>query len=50
MKLEVALWNSKKTKVIGLAEFNSPKELLDFMKELQLVEKDAGYTISAVRK
>jgi hypothetical protein len=50
MKLEVALWNSNKTKVIGLAEFNSPKELQDFMKELQKVEKGAGYTISAVRK
>ncbi len=50
MKLDVALWNSKKTRVIGTAQFNSAKELQDFMKELQLVEKEAGYTISAVRQ
>ena len=50
MKLDVAIWNSKKTRVIGATDFNSVKELQDFMTELQKVEKDATYTITAVRK
>ena len=50
MKIEAAIWNSKKTKVLAVITFDSTKELQDFMKELQVVEKDAGYTISAVRK
>ena len=50
MKLEVAIWNSRKTRVIGVADFNSVKELQDFMTELQKVEKEATYTITSVRK
>jgi hypothetical protein len=50
MKIEIAIWNSKKTKVLGIADFNSSKELLDFMKEFQLVEKDAGYSVISVKK
>jgi hypothetical protein len=50
MKIEIAIWNSKKTKVLGVETFNSTKELLDFMKELQVVEKDATYNVLTVRK
>lgn len=50
MILETAIWNGKKTKVIGIETFNSAKDLLDFMKELQTVDKDASYTVTAVRK
>lgn len=50
MKLEAAIWNSKKTKVLAVLTFDGVKELQDFMKELQIVEKEAGYTISSVRK
>ena len=50
MKLETAIWNGRKTRVIGVETFNSTKDLLDFMKELQTVEKDATYTITSVRK
>ena len=50
MKIEIAVWNSKKTKVLMVDTFNSTKEILDFMKELQVVEKDASYNVTAVRK
>lgn len=50
MVISVAIWNSNKTKVIGLADFKSAKELQDFMAELQKVEEKAGYTITAVKK
>ena len=50
MKLEIAIWNSRKTRVIGVADFNSVKELQDFMTELQKVEKEATYTVTSVRK
>jgi predicted lipoprotein len=50
MKIEIAIWNGKKTKVLGVETFTSTKELLEFMKELQVVEKDATYTLLSVRK
>lgn len=50
MEIEIAVWNSKKTKVLMVDSFNSTKEVLDFMTELQKVEKDATYTVTAVRK
>ena len=50
MKLETAIWNGKKTKVLAVETFNSTKELLDFMKELQVVEKDATYNLLSVKK
>ena len=50
MEIEIAVWNSKKTKVLMVDSFNSTKEVLDFMTELQKVEKDASYTVTAVRK
>jgi hypothetical protein len=50
MEIEIAVWNSKKTKVLMVDTFNSTKEVLDFMKELQTVEKEASYTVTAVRK
>ena len=50
MKLEVAIWNGKKTRVLAVENFNSTKELLDFMKELQVVDKDATYNLVSVKK
>jgi hypothetical protein len=50
MKLEAAIWNGKKTKVLAVETFYSTKELLDFMKELQVIDKDASYNLLAVRK
>lgn len=50
MEIEVAIWNSKGTKVLAVEKFNSTKELLDFMKELRLVEEKASYNLLAVRK
>ena len=50
MEIEIAVWNSKKTKVLMVDSFNYTKEVLDFMTELQKVEKDATYTVTAVRK
>ena len=50
MEICIAIWNGKKTKVLGVETFTSTKTLLDFMKELQVVEKDATYNVLEVRK
>lgn len=50
VKIEVAIWNSKKSRVIGVETFNGAQELLDFMTEIQQIEKEAGYTVTAIRK
>ena len=50
MKLEAAIWNGKKTKVLAVETFYSTKELLDFMKELNAVDKDASYNLLSVKK
>jgi hypothetical protein len=50
MEISIAIWNGKKTKVLGVETFTSTKTLLDFMKELQVVEKDATYNVLEVRK
>ena len=50
MTVEVAIWNGKKTKVLLVDSFNSSKEALDFLKESQLLDKDASLTLAAVRK
>lgn len=50
MKIEAAIWNGKKTKVLAVITFNSTKELLDFIKELQIVDKGASYNLLSVKK
>ena len=50
MEINIAIWNGKKTKVLGVETFTSTKTLLEFMKELQVVEKGATYNVLEVRK
>jgi len=50
MELDVAVWNGKKTKVLTAETFNSSKEALDFLKEVQVLDKEASLTVIAVRK
>ena len=50
MKLETAIWNSKKDKCLAVLDFDSVKELEDFMKELHKVDSKATYTLRGVRK
>lgn len=48
MKIETALWNGKKTKVLAVPTFSSAQEALDFLKEIQKLDKDASLNITAV--
>ena len=50
MELDIAIWNGKKTKVLCVETFNSSKEALDFLKEIQVLDKEASLTVSAIRK
>jgi hypothetical protein len=50
MKLEVAIWNGKHDRCLSVTEFNSVKELEDFMKELHKVDSKATFTLKSVRK
>jgi hypothetical protein len=48
MKIETAIWNGKKTRVIAVPSFSSSQEALDFLKEIQKLDKDASLTITSV--
>ena len=50
MTLEAAIWNGKHDRVLAVIEFDSPKALQDFMKELHIVEPKATYNLRTVRK
>ena len=48
MKIETAIWNGKKTRVLSVPTFSSPQEALDFLAEIQKLDKDATLTITSV--
>ena len=48
MKIETAIWNGKKTKVISCPSFKTSDEALEFLKEIQKLDKDATLAITAV--
>jgi hypothetical protein len=50
MRIEVAIWNGKKTKVLAVEAFSSAKEALEFLAEIQKLDKEASLTVSSVRK
>jgi hypothetical protein len=50
MKIKASLWDSTKTRILGIENFANTKELQDFMKELQVVEPKASYRIMEVSK
>ena len=48
MKIETAIWNGKKTRVIAVPSFNSSEEALEFLKEIQKLDKEATLTVTSV--
>ena len=48
MKIETAIWNGKKTRVLAVPSFSSSQEALDFLAEIQKLDKDASITITSV--
>jgi hypothetical protein len=48
MKIETAIWNGKKTKVLAVPSFSSSQEALDFLAEIQKLDKDATLTVISV--
>ena len=50
MQIETAIWNGKKSKVLAVETFNSSKEALDFLAEVQKLDKEASLIVTAVRK
>ena len=50
MKIETAIWNGKKTKVLAVPSFTSSKEALDFLAEIQKLDKEATLVVTSVRK
>jgi hypothetical protein len=50
MKLKASIWDSTKTRILGIQDFATTKELQDFMKELHIVEPKAAYRIMEVTK
>ncbi len=50
MKIDAAIWNGKHDRVLAVQEFDSVKELQDFMKELHTLDPKATYNLRAVRK
>lgn len=50
MQIETAIWNGKKSKVLAVETFNSSKEALDFLAEVQKLDKEASLHLTAVKK
>jgi hypothetical protein len=50
MKINAAIWDGTKTKVLGVFDFTNTKELQNFMEELHIVDSKASYRILEVRK
>jgi hypothetical protein len=50
MEIEVAIWNGRKSKVLFVGTFNSSKEALGFLAEVQKLDDKASLTICAIRK
>ena len=50
MEMEIAIWNGKKSKVLMVDTFNSSREALDFLREVQAIDKDATMQLVGVRK
>jgi acylphosphatase len=48
MKIETAIWNGKKTRVLAVPSFSSSQEALDFLAEIQKLDKDATLTVTSV--
>jgi len=48
MKIETAIWNGKKTRVIAVPSFSTSDEALEFLKEIQKLDKEATLTITAI--
>jgi len=48
MKIETAIWNGKHTKVIAVPTFSTSDEALEFLKEIQKLDKDATLTVTSV--
>ena len=48
MKIETAIWNGKKTRVLAVPTFSTSDEALEFLKEIQKLDKDASITITSI--
>lgn len=48
MKIETAIWNGKKTRVLAVPSFSTSDEALEFLKEIQKLDKEATLTITSV--
>ena len=48
MKIETAIWNGKKTRVLAVPSFSSSQEALDFLAEIQKLDKDATLTVTSI--
>jgi hypothetical protein len=48
MKIETAIWNGKKTRVLAVPSFSSAKEAQEFLAEIQKLDKDATLSITSV--
>ena len=48
MKIETAIWNGKKTRVLAVPSFSTSDEALEFLKEIQKLDKDATLSITSV--
>ena len=48
MKIETAIWNGKKTRVLAVPSFSTSDEALEFLKEIQKLDKDATLSVTSV--
>ena len=50
MKIKASIWDNTSTRILAIENFESIKELQDFMKELHIIESKAKYRLMEVSK
>ncbi len=48
MKIETAIWNGKKSKVLAVPTFSTSDEALEFLAEIQKLDKEATLVVTSV--
>lgn len=48
MKIETAIWNGKKSKVLAVPTFATSDEALKFLAEIQKLDKEATLVVTSV--
>lgn len=50
MKMKISIWDGTKTRILGIEDFDSVKDLQEFMKVINQVDDKATYRLMEVKR